>query len=148
MGSTLTAACGIGADLFLVHVGDSRAYLCRGGQLEQLTTDHTLAQKMVETGLLRPEAARTARMRHVLTNVLGGNQPGVEVETQKLRLADGDRLLLCTDGLNEMVTDEQIVELLRLNPQPDTACQALVNAALNHGGKDNITVVLAAYSIR
>jgi protein phosphatase len=146
MASTLTAALSIGAELFLVQVGDSRAYLFRAGQLAQLTRDQTLAQKLVDAGLLRPEAVRTARVRHVLTSALGGSS-GVEAETYKLHLADGDRLLLCTDGLTELVGDEQIAEVLAGNPRPADACRALVNAALDLGGRDNITVVLAAYSI-
>jgi protein phosphatase len=146
MASTLTAALSIGPELFLVQVGDSRAYLFRAGQLTQLTRDQTLAQKLVDAGLLRPEAVRTARVRHVLTSALGGS-PGVEAETHKLHLAGGDRLLLCTDGLTELVSDEQIAELLGSNPRPGEACLALVNAALDRGGRDNITVVLAAYSI-
>jgi protein phosphatase len=146
MASTLTAALSIGAEMFLVQVGDSRAYLFRQGQLTQLTRDQTLAQQMVDAGLLRPEVARTARVRHVLTSALGGDS-GVEAETRKVYLADGDRVLLCTDGLIDLVSDEQIAELLDAHPRPGDACQALVKAALDGGGSDNITVVLAAYSI-
>jgi protein phosphatase len=147
MASTLTAALSIGAELFLVQVGDSRAYLFRDGQLKQLTHDQTLAQTMVEAGLLRPEAVRTARVRHVLTSALGGGC-GVEAETHKLHLTDGDRLLLCTNGLTGLVDDEQIANLLRRNPRPGEACHALVNDALDRGGSDNITVILAAYAIQ
>jgi PPM family protein phosphatase len=146
MGSTLTAACTFGDELFLVHVGDSRAYLFRGEELERLTTDHTLAQTLVDAGMLPPESIRTSRVRHVLTNALGAN-PGVVPQTEKLRLADGDRLLICSDGLTEMLSDKQIAELLRLHPDCSAACQALIDAALDRGGKDNVTVVLAAYSI-
>lgn len=146
MGSTLTAACSFGAELFLVHVGDSRAYLFRGNELAQLTTDHTLAQTLVSAGLLGPESLRTSRVRHVLTNALGAKS-GVVPEIQKVRLVDGDRLLLCSDGLTEMLRDQQIAELLRLHPNSSVACQALIDAALDHGGKDNVTVVLAAFSI-
>ena len=146
MGSTLTAACSFGSELLLVHVGDSRAYLFRQDELEQLTTDHTLAQRLVDTGLLGPESLRTSRVRHVLINALGAH-PGVVPETEKLRLADGDRLMICSDGLTEMLSDKQIAEVLRLNPKPSAACQALVDAALDKGGRDNVPVVLAAYSI-
>jgi protein phosphatase len=146
MGSTLTAACSFGADLFLVHVGDSRAYLFRDGTLEQLTTDHTLAQRLVETGLLTPESLRTSRVRHVLTNALGAN-PGVVPETEKLRLADGDRLLICSDGLTDMLGDTQIAGILQKHPLANVACQSLIEAALDRGGKDNVTVVMANYSI-
>ena len=102
---------------------------------------------LVEGGLLSPEEARSHSRRHVITNVLGGPERGVQGEVHKLRLADGDRLLLCTDGLNEPLGAEQIAELLGLHPDPEDACQALVDAALSHGGPDNVTVVLAAYTI-
>jgi serine/threonine protein phosphatase PrpC len=147
MGTTLTTASIIDAEAFLVHVGDSRAYLMRNGRLEQLTTDHTLVQQMVDGGLMRPEEARTHRLRHHLTNVIGGS-PGVEGEIVKLTLADGDRLLLCTDGLTEPVRDSQIAEILSGQATPDSACQALVEAALGNGGPDNITVVVATCSIQ
>lgn len=147
MGTTLTALSLIAAEAFLVHVGDSRAYLLRQGRLEQLTTDHTHAQELVDQGLLRPEEVRTHRLRHVLTNVLGGT-PGVESELLKFRLADGDRLLLCTDGLSDQVRDERIAELLGQAANPDEACQALVEAALTEGGRDNITVVTIVCSIQ
>ena len=93
MGTTLTALSILGADGFIVHVGDSRAYLFRDSVLEQLTRDHTVVQELVRQGLISAEDARTHRLRHVLTNVLGG-KPGVEGEIVKLRLADGDRILL------------------------------------------------------
>jgi PPM family protein phosphatase len=146
MGSTLTAACSFGAELFLVHVGDSRAYLFRGNELEQLTTDHTLAQRMVDSGLLAPESLRTSRVRHILTNALGAQQ-GVVPETEKLRLADGDRLLICSDGLTEMLSDNQIAEVLRTHPRSTDASHALIEAALDRGGKDNVTAIVAAYAI-
>jgi serine/threonine protein phosphatase PrpC len=146
MGTTLTAVSLIGADAFLVHVGDSRAYLLRKGRLEQLTRDHTHVQKLVELGLLKPEQARTHRLRHHLTNALGG-MPGVEGEIMKFRLADGDRLLLCSDGLTEPIRDDRIAEMLGQFPNPEDACRALIEAALNAGGPDNITVVVANCSI-
>jgi protein phosphatase len=146
MGTTLTAASTVGDEVFLVHVGDSRAYLFRQGELDQLTRDHTLAQQLAECGIIRQEEVRSHRLRNVLTNVVGG-QPGVKGEVARLRVADGDRLLLCTDGLNDSVPDSRIAELLTRNPNPEEACRALVEAALEGGGRDNITVVLAAYSV-
>jgi serine/threonine protein phosphatase PrpC len=143
MGTTLTALSVVGAEGFIVHVGDSRAYLFRDGGLEQLTSDHTVAQELVRRGLIAPEEARGHRLRHVLTNVLGGN-PGVEGEIVKLRLADGDRLLLCTDGLTGPVSDDQIAGILAGRPDPDEACRALIDAALAGGGRDNVTAVVAA----
>jgi protein phosphatase len=146
MGTTLTGASSVGADVFIVHVGDSRAYLFHDGQLEQLTTDHTLTQKYVELGILRPEEAKKHRLRHVLTNAIGGKL-GVVGEVQQLRVANGDRILLCTDGLTDGVTDAHIAEILTRHPDPNKACQTLIDAALEKGGKDNITVVVASYAI-
>ena len=146
MGTTLTALTVIGAAGFIVQVGDSRAYLFRDGKLEQLTQDHTLAADMVRQGLISPEAARTHRLRHVLTNVIGARQ-GVQGEIVKLPLADGDRLLLCTDGLHDTVSDDRIAEILLANPLPEASCRALIDAALEMGGRDNVTVVVAALSI-
>jgi serine/threonine protein phosphatase PrpC len=146
MGTTLTAVSIIGTDVFIVHVGDCRAYLWRDGQLEQLTHDDTRAQELVELGLLLPEDARTHRLRHVLTNVIGG-RPGVDSTMVALRLLDGDRILLCSDGLYEPVPDPRIADVLARCPDPAQACQALVEAALDAGGPDNVTVLVAACSI-
>jgi protein phosphatase len=146
MGTTLTAASTVGDEVFLVHVGDSRAYLFRQGELDQLTRDHTLAQQLAECGVIRQEEVRSHRLRNVLTNVVGG-QPGLKGEVARLRVANGDRLLLCTDGLNDSVPDPRIAELLARHPDPEEACRALVEAALEGGGRDNITVVLAAYAV-
>jgi protein phosphatase len=145
MGTTLTAAGIVDGEAFVVHVGDSRFYLLRDGQLEQLTQDHTVAQKLVEAGMLNPEQAKTHRSRHVLTNSLGGS-PGVCGEIVKLRLRDGDRLLLCTDGLNDMVDDAKMAEILETHALPGEACRALRDAALGQGGRDNITVIVANYA--
>jgi len=145
MGTTLTAAGSFGLDLFLVQVGDSRAYLFREGRLEQLTRDHTLAQELINEGLLDPEEAKTDRTRHVLTNAIGG-MPGVRGEVMQIRLNHGDRVLLCTDGLHDLVEHDRISEIVRLHPDPKAASQALVDAALELGGRDNITVVVADYA--
>jgi PPM family protein phosphatase len=146
MGTTLTAISIVGAEGFIVHIGDSRAYLFRDGKLEQQTNDHTITQELVRRGLLPPAEARRHKLRHVLTNVIGGH-PGVQGEVVKLRLADGDRLLLCTDGLHGPLADERIAEILSANPDPDAACRALVQAALGRGGPDNVTVVVVACSV-
>ncbi len=147
MGTTFTALSILGADGFIVHVGDSRAYLFHEGVLEQLTRDHTVVQELVRQGLISPEDARKHRLRHVLTNALGG-MPGVQGEIVKVRLADGDRLLLCTDGLHGLVSNDQIGEILRTFPSPEEACRELIDAALAQGGRDNVTVVVTACSIQ
>jgi serine/threonine protein phosphatase PrpC len=143
MGSTMTLGYSVGDELFVAHVGDSRVYLMRDGQLQQLTKDQTHAQALADAGMIKRDEVATHRLRHVLTNALGGNQREVEVELQRARLSDGDRLLLCTDGLTDMVDDEAIAELLSLARQPGTACTALVERALANGGRDNVTVIVA-----
>jgi protein phosphatase len=145
MGTTLTVIISVGDEASILHVGDSRAYLFRDGELTQLTRDHTVTQQFIDCGLVHPDEARSHRLRHMLTNVVGG-QPGVRGDIDRLRVADGDRLLLCTDGLTEMVGDARIADVLARHSRPEQACAALVEAALEGGGKDNVTVVLAAYS--
>jgi len=143
MGTTLTAAYSIGMDAFVVHVGDSRAYLIRNGIIRQVTRDHTLAQQLVDAGV---EASRTTAFQHVLTNCLGGGANRVTSELHHVKLEDGDHLLLCTDGLSDLVTDEQIRQTVQASQRPQDACNRLVDLALQRGGKDNITVVIARYT--
>jgi protein phosphatase len=145
MGTTLTVCYTTGPELFVLHVGDSRAYVYRGGALGRLTRDHTHAQAMIDAGLAEPESYAAMSRRHVLTNYVGGGK--VEVDVEHHRLADGDRLLLCTDGLTDLVSEVEIAALLETHPRPEDACRALVDRALDGGGRDNITVVLAFYTI-
>ena len=145
MGTTMTLAASLGSALVITHVGDSRAYLLRAGQLHQLTRDHTLTQQLLDTGMLRPEEAVRHQFRHVLTRVVGGNDGRLAAECHGLALADGDQLLLCTDGLTNMVGDAAIAETLRKAESAERACQALLDRALANGGKDNVTVVVARY---
>jgi protein phosphatase len=147
MGTTLTVTYSVGNDLFLFHVGDSRAYLYRGGRLRQLTHDHTVAQALADTGQIGTEEVASHRMRHVLTNVMGSQTGQLHVEMLQVRLLDGDRVLLCTDGLTEMVHEDEILEILRRIEGSAQACRAVVEMALQHGGKDNVTVLIAQYRI-
>jgi serine/threonine protein phosphatase PrpC len=147
MGTTLTAAYSIGVDLFIIHVGDSRAYLFRNGVLCQLTRDHTVAQAMADAGYIAPEEVRRHNKRNVLTNFLGGHYGKVKADVRWLRLADGDRLLLCSDGLPDMVDDSSIGRILGARDKPHDAAQSLVEEALKRGGKDNVTVLIARYEI-
>jgi PPM family protein phosphatase len=143
MGTTLTGAYTVGPEAFVGHVGDSRAYLFHAGKLTQLTRDHTLAQQCLDAGLEDPPRS----WHHVLTNCLGSSTQDIQVEFHHLRLADGDRLLLCTDGLSDMVPDPEIAAILGRHASPQEAAQALVEKALEGGGKDNVTVVLAQYAV-
>ncbi len=147
MGTTMTVACSFGADLLIAHVGDSRAYLLRDGRLHRLTSDHTLVQSLLDAGSIGREELRTHPMRHVLTKAIDTRPEDPPVDLKRSRLVDGDQLLLCTDGLTEMVADEAIVEVLQSRGSAMEACRALVDVALRNGGKDNVTVVLARYRI-
>jgi len=146
MGTTLTMAYSLDSELFVVHVGDSRAYVYRDGELHQVTQDHTLVAEMVKRGEVTPEKAAKHRLRHVITNVIGGAEEGVRVEAHKLDLQAGDRILLCTDGLTEMLSNDQIATVLATESDPEQACKRLVAQANEHGGCDNITVILAQFS--
>jgi serine/threonine protein phosphatase PrpC len=146
MGTTLTVAGTLGNDLVLGHVGDSRAYLLRGTIFRQLTRDHTLAQALIDAGVANSDDPAPRSMRHVLTAAIGSLDERIEPQVQRFRLAGGDQLLLCTDGLTEMVNDESIAGLLREAPSAQLACDGLVDLALGAGGSDNITVVLARFS--
>ncbi len=147
MGTTLTIAYSLGADLYLAHAGDSRAYLFREGSLEQVTNDHTLVQMMVSGGVLSPEDARHHARRNIVTNVIGGPSAGVHAEIHKVKLADGDVLLICSDGLTEPVEDARIAEVLGSEPDPEAAARCLIELALASGGPDNVTAVVARYAI-
>lgn len=145
MGTTMTLAYSIGLDLFLAHAGDSRAYLCRDGALRQLTRDHTRVQMLVEAGVLSREEAATHRLRNVLTNVLGGGVPLTDVDVHRVRLADHDTVLLCSDGLYDVVKDEEIAAILTKTASAQAACRALVDLALERDASDNVTAVVSRY---
>ena len=147
MGTTLTVARSLGRDLMITHVGDSRAYLLRAGGLHRLTRDHTFAQLLVDTGQLAAADVAGSRHRHMLTNALGGSSEDVHVDTHRLQLEDGDRLLLCSDGLTDLVDDETMTRILLETTRSNEACERLVQQALDSGGHDNVTVIVAAYRI-
>jgi PPM family protein phosphatase len=147
MGTTVTAAAAAdGRYLQLAHVGDSRAYLLRGGALEQLTIDHTVVGELVRRGRLTPEQAAIHPERSILTRAVGLD-PRVPVDLpDPLELQPDDQVLLCSDGLTEAVADGQIAELLSTAPDGHAACRSLIDAANDAGGPDNITVVLVRVS--
>ena len=147
MGTTLTAARTMGRHLQIVHVGDSRAYLLRSARLLRLTRDHTYVQLLLDSGQLTEEEAVNFGARHVLVNALGGVNEDVEVDVSQLKLTSGDRLLLCSDGLTDLVDDETIRQVLVDCRQSAEACRRLVDLALAAGGKDNVTVVVASYTL-
>jgi protein phosphatase len=141
MGTTLSMAISLGDDLIVAHVGDSPVYLLREGRLHRLTKDHTVAQ---ERRGFDPDAAR---FRNVLTRAIGIPEAGGGPDVERYRLADGDRLLLCTDGLPDMVGDEDIARELGQARTADDATRRLIELALAGGGRDNVTAVVASYRI-
>jgi PPM family protein phosphatase len=144
MGTTLTAALIEGRRIHVAHVGDSRAYLLRGGQFSQLTDDHTLVQHLVDEGQITREEAAHHPQRSIITRAIGVS-PEVDVDSMTLELQPGDQLLLCSDGLTGVVDDHVIGELLDTTADPDIAVDQLVQLANEAGGPDNITVVLLRY---
>jgi PPM family protein phosphatase len=145
MGTTLTLCYSTGPELFVMHAGDSRAYLFRDGGLTRLTRDHNLAQLLVDSGAAEAGSAEARKMKHMLTNCLGGQTGSVDVDVRHERLQHEDRVLLCTDGLNDMVNDTEIEKILVTNLVPADACRALIDLALKRGARDNVTVIVGRY---
>jgi serine/threonine protein phosphatase PrpC len=143
MGSTLTAAVIWDGHAYFIQVGDSRAYLFRNPDFVQLTTDQTLVNEMITSGFLTPEQAKTHPQRSMITQALGSPQP-LKAELGKVTLRRGDRLLLCSDGLHGEIGDAQIKEFMGLNYSPRRTLELLLEVALEHGGRDNITALLLA----
>jgi len=141
MGTTITALLARGDGIELAHVGDSRAYLFRDGELRQLTEDHTLVHRMVLEGKLTEDEARIHPHRSILTRALGV-EANVEVDGASLDIRPGDRVLLCSDGLTSMIGDKAIREILSSAGEPQEASLALVDAANEAGGNDNITALV------
>lgn len=141
MGTTLTAAMLEDSTIAIAHVGDSRAYLFRQGELHRLTQDHSLVAELVRRGKLTEEQAEEHPQRSIITRALG-IEPSVEVDTWSYPARDGDVLLLCSDGLTSMLSEEQIVSVLGSHPDLSSMARALVRSANEAGGRDNITVIL------
>jgi serine/threonine protein phosphatase PrpC len=141
MGTTITLAKVHGDDVSLAHVGDSRAYRMRDGELTQLTHDHSLVAELERSGQITAEAAERHPQRSIITRALGP-EPDVEVDTYTLASREGDLFLICSDGLTSMISDDEVTSILRSASSLDEAADALVLAANQSGGKDNITVIL------
>ncbi|MGE3314833.1 MAG: PP2C family serine/threonine-protein phosphatase [Planctomycetaceae bacterium] len=142
MGTTWTSAYSMGWNLLVVHLGDSRAYLYRGGELKQLTKDHTLAQMLIDKGVAPEE---TRRVRHILINSLTATDQQAIPDVEHVPLQSGDQILLCSDGLTDLLEDAEIAEVLGINVGPQSKADALIDLALAGGGKDNVTAVVAEF---
>jgi serine/threonine protein phosphatase PrpC len=140
MGTTLTVLLLRNGRAYLAHVGDSRAYLLRDGTLRQITNDHSLVAEQVRLGVLTPEQAKASPNRHVITRALGLDEE-LQVDLPEMDLQKGDVILLCTDGLTEMVDDRKIASILA-NAGAREAAAALIKEANSRGGRDNITAIV------
>jgi protein phosphatase len=130
----------------VAHVGDSRAYLVRGDRLIQLTSDHSWVNEQLRTGAITSQQARNHPYRNIVTRALGGPNP-VDVDVNEEPMQDGDIILLCSDGLNTMITDEDILKIVaEARDDLDQACQNLINTANQNGGEDNVTAILIKYN--
>ena len=144
MGTTMTVALVEGNEVTIGHVGDSRAYVVRNGELEQLTEDHSLVNELLKSGKLSREEAEMHPQRSVITRAVG-TDPDVDVDAFTVGTGEGDVFLLCSDGLTDMVTDENILDIVEKHRNDlDRATKALVSAANRGGGEDNITVIAFA----
>ncbi|TWU40810.1 PP2C family protein-serine/threonine phosphatase [Novipirellula artificiosorum] len=144
MGTTLTMAHLVLPRMIVLHAGDSRCYLIREGIAQQLTTDHTLARKMVEAGEMKPEDEATSRWSNVLWNVLGGQIEGdLVAEVHTVDLQEGDAVVLCSDGLHRHVDAELLAMTVAEGDDPESICSELIRITNQAGGEDNVTVVVA-----
>jgi serine/threonine protein phosphatase PrpC len=145
MATTVAAVLVDGDTANLGHVGDSRVYLVRDGEINQLTSDHSWVNEQIQSGVISPDQARTHPLRNVVTRALGG-KPDLQVDMQQHKAKAGDILLLCSDGLTTMIPDEDIVRVVRdAAGDVEKAAQALVASANAKGGEDNITVLLIRF---
>jgi protein phosphatase len=148
MGSTATVAVVVWPTLYVAHVGDSRCYLFRDGRLRQLTRDHSVAQWYVDQGYMNASEANTSEFRHRLWNVIGGNGEDMVVDFHEVNLLAHDTFLLCTDGLTNRLTDDELADELQSSGAASEICDSMVAAANTAGGQDNITCVLGCFAWR
>jgi protein phosphatase len=146
MGTTYTGVYAVGLDLFVMHVGDSKAYLIRGGEMTKITRDHTLAQEYADLGMIPQEEVDTHRLHHVLTRAVGAHEETPIGDFHHLQLEAGDRVLICSDGLTDMTSAQEILAVLHRFSKSEMACKALIDLALERGGRDNVTVIVAGFS--
>ncbi len=144
MGTTAVVTIFRGEQSWCAHIGDSRLYRLRGAKLEQITEDHTWVARAMKVGEITPDQARTHPWRHVLAQCLG-REDLRQIDLQTFQVQPGDRLLLCSDGLTEELSDQIIANHLKSIRACEMAASALVNAAKDRGGRDNITVVIVAF---
>ncbi len=145
MGATLTALFVLGDSVHIAEVGDSRAYLLRGGVLHQVTRDQSYVQVLVDAGTMTPEEAETAPMKNVILQAMG-QKSDVTVALGRLSLRQRDCFLICSDGLSNKVSPDEMKHVILTAPRLDAACATLIDLAKKHGGEDNVTVIIGGVS--
>jgi protein phosphatase len=140
MGTTVAVVYVTPTLIVAANAGDSRIYLVRDGRLERLSKDHTLVSEQVEMGTMTPEEAETSPLKHVLTRNLGSSDE-VDVDVYEIEPSNEDRFVLCSDGLTDLISDQEILEMTGGEDDPDALCRRFVQIALQRGGHDNTTVV-------
>jgi len=147
MGATMTGALIEGDRAVISHVGDCRTYLIRGGHIEQLTQDHSWVAEQVRNGSIDQREAKQHPLRNVVTRAVAGLEDHFQVDIRELPVVPGDRLLLCSDGLHGVTTDEELLEYVdRAAENPQAACDALIDLANERGAPDNVTVIIVRVS--
>lgn len=140
MGTTLAAIHVTPSLIIAANAGDSRIYMIRDGEIERLSRDHTIVSEQVEMGMMTPEEAETSPLKHVLTRNLGSSED-VEADVYEIEPANHDRFVLCSDGLTDLVSDQEILEMTRAENNPEDLCKVFIKTALRRGGHDNTTVI-------
>lgn len=143
MGTTLSAIVILGEKAIIGHVGDTRVYCLRDGKLKLLTTDHTFVQEMFDHGVFTAEMVKNSPHRNVLTQVVGTDEPLENVNTHTLDIISGDRILLSSDGLHDMISFQEIEQILKEGNNPEETAERLLSQAIVKGGKDDITLIVA-----
>jgi protein phosphatase len=134
----ITAICD--GKMFIGHIGDSRVYLLRDGELNRVTTDHSLVEELVMSGAITRSEAENHPRKNVITKVLGC-EPEISIDTYKRKLLKGDKILICTDGLTNMVKESEITQILTDRDNPEEAVNILIDRANEYGGEDNVTAI-------
>lgn len=151
MGTTLTAGLILWPKLYLVHLGDARGYVFHTGEIRRLTRDHTYGQALLEAGVLTATTMKTSGMRHVLSNFLSGDLPEKDPEVHPDvfvgELESGDTVFLCTDGLTDVITDEELAKILSKEAPPEEQCRELLDLARGREARDDATAVIARFSM-
>ncbi|MDY6861826.1 MAG: Stp1/IreP family PP2C-type Ser/Thr phosphatase [Thermodesulfobacteriota bacterium] len=141
MGTTLVSLFFLKKTVIPAYVGDSRIYLIRDGAIEQISEDHSLVQEQIKRGIISESEAETVDYKNIITRALGV-EPGVEVDTDEILISKGDIFLLCSDGLTDLVKNDEILNIINTYKDLNVACNNLIDLANNYGGIDNITVIL------